>query len=158
MAISWLPQWRPQFCSARTVLLIAVSAALGAGLTTAAPALESWLGRGDSRPAPQPALDSRFVTLGQAYLPELGRAYATAWNEGAKALEAGQPVAAALKGIGQSWDSGRVQLFDRLIASELAKIVADGQPESEVTTANRQALARAWRGFALGLGSPRRWW
>ena len=105
-----------------------------------------------------PALDSRFVTLGRAYLPELGKAYATAWNEGAKALESGQPVAAAIKTVGQSWDSGRGQLFDRLITPELTKIVADGQPESEVTAAARQALVRAWRGFASGLGSPRRWW
>ncbi len=66
----------------------------------------------------------------------------------------GQSVAAALKCVSQSWDSGRVQLFDRLIAPELSKIVADGQPESQVTTADRQALARAWRGFASGLGSP----
>ncbi len=158
MSISWLPLGRLRLCSAKTVVLIAVSAALGGGLATAAPALERLLGHGDSSPTPAPALDGRFVTLGRAYLPELGRAYATAWNEGAKALESGQPVASALKSVGQSWDSGRVQLFDRLITPELSKIVPDGRPESQLTTADRQALARAWRGFASGLGSPRRWW
>ena len=59
-------------------------------------------------------LDVRFIPLGKTYLPELGRVYAAAWNEGARALESGQPVAAALKSVDQSWDSGRVQLFDRL--------------------------------------------
>jgi hypothetical protein len=41
--------------------------------------------------------------LGKTYLLELGRVYAAAWNEGGKALESGQPVAAALKSVGQSW-------------------------------------------------------
>jgi len=43
--------------------------------------------------------------LENTYLLELGRVYAAAWNEGEKAVESGQPVAAALKGVGQSWDS-----------------------------------------------------
>ena len=154
MSISWLPQRRLRLGFAQTVMLIAVSTALGAGLTSAAQALQMRLGLITSSPAPIPAVDSRFITVGRAYLPELGRAYATAWNEGAKALESGQPVAAALKCVSQSWDSGRVQLFDRLIAPELFRIVADGQPESQVTTSSRQALARAWRGLASGLGSP----
>jgi hypothetical protein len=158
MSISWLPQWRPRLCSASTVLVVAVSAGLGAGLTVAAPTLERWLGVSDLSAPPEPVLDSRFVTLGKTYLPELGKAYATAWNEGAKSLEAGQPVAEALKSVSQSWDSGRVQLFDRLITPELAKIVADGKPESDVKADNRQALAKAWRGFAAGLASSRRWW
>jgi hypothetical protein len=51
-------------------------------------------------------LDVRFIPLGMTYLPELSRVYAAAWNQGAKALESGQPVTAALKSVGQSWDSG----------------------------------------------------
>ncbi len=43
-------------------------------------------------------LDVRFIPLGKTYLPELSRVYAAAWNEGAKALESGQPVTATLKG------------------------------------------------------------
>jgi len=51
-------------------------------------------------------LDVRFIPLGKTYLPELSRVYAAAWNEGVKALQSGQPVTAALKSVGQSWDSG----------------------------------------------------
>ena len=68
-------------------------------------------------------LDVRFIPLGKTYLPELSRAYAAAWNEGAKALESGQPVTAALKSVRQSWDSGQVQLFDRLVTPEFSKFV-----------------------------------
>jgi hypothetical protein len=100
-------------------------------------------------------LDVRFIPLGKTYLPELGRVYAAAWNEGARALESGQPVAAALKSVDQSWDSGRVQLFDRLVTPEFSKIVPENQPEGEAKPADLAALTRAWRGFALGLNPSR---
>ena len=59
--------------------------------------------------------------------PSCSRAYAAAWNEGAKALESGQPVTAALKSVRESWDSGQVQLFDRLVTPEFSKfVVGDG--------------------------------
>jgi hypothetical protein len=136
------------------VLLIALSAALGAGLTTVAPDLNRRLAHGDSGPA----IDSRFVSLGRTYLPELGQAYAAAWDRGAKALDSGQSIDEALKCVGQSWDGARIELFDRLISPELSRIIPDGQPESQVTAAGRQALASAWRGLASGLGSRLGWW
>lgn len=145
-----------RLCSSQTVMILAVSIALGAGLTTSAPALQRRAGHDTSSAAPRPDLDERFVRMGQTYLAELGRAYATAWKDGAEALESGQLVAVALERVGQSWECGRVQLFDSLIAPELSKILAEGKLESQVTTANRQALAKAWRGLASGLASPRR--
>jgi hypothetical protein len=156
MLISWFQRWPFRLFPGKTVLLTAVSGALGAGLAVAVLALHGWLGGDGSRPSPPPVLDVRFIPLGQTYLPELGRVYAGAWNEGAKALESGQSVASALKSVGQSWDSGRVQLFDRLITPEFSKIVPEGQAESESTPAGRLALARAWRGFAAGLSAPRK--
>ncbi|MGC1719643.1 MAG: hypothetical protein WA746_11705 [Isosphaeraceae bacterium] len=85
--------------------------------------MHTWLWGDGSKPAPPPLLDVRFIPLGKTYLPELSRAYAAAWNEGAKALESGQPVTAALKSVRQSWDSGQVQLFDRLVTPEFSKFV-----------------------------------
>ena len=85
----------------------------------------------------------RFIPLGKTYLPALSRVYAAAWNEGAKALESGQPVTASLKSVGQSWDSGQVQLFDRLVTPEFSKFVAENQPEAEAKTTDLAALDRA---------------
>jgi hypothetical protein len=100
-------------------------------------------------------LDGRFVPLGQNYLPELGRIYGKAWVEGAKNLESGQSVPAALRTVRTLWDAGRVQLFDRMITPEFSRIVAENRAPSQYTFAERQALARAWRGFAAGLETPR---
>jgi hypothetical protein len=98
-----------------------------------------------------PVVDDRFVALGKAYLPELGKVYASAWTDGAGALEAGQPVDKALQAVSAAWDAGRVSLFDRLITPELVKIVPQGQADSAISPAQRAELARAWRGFASGL-------
>jgi hypothetical protein len=151
MLISWFQRWASRLIPGKTFLLVVVSGALGAGLAVGVPVLRTWLGGDGSRPAPPPVLDARFIPLGKTYLPELGRLYAAAWNEGAKALETGQPAAASLKSVGQSWDTGRVQLFDRLVTPEFSKIVAENKAESEVKPADLMALARAWRGFAAGL-------
>jgi hypothetical protein len=152
MFIQWLRQWRARWLPGKTILIIALSGAVGAGLTVAAPSIIAWIGGGahPTPPAP-PNFDERFIPLGRAYVPELGKAYATAWIEGAKALESGQPVAASLKTVSDSWDTSRVQLFDRLVTPEFAKIVPEGQADADALLVNRMALARAWRGFALGL-------
>ena len=125
------------------MLLVAVSGALGAGLAVGVPALHTWLWGDGSKPAPPPVLNVRFIPLGKTYLPELNRVYAAAWNEGAKALESGQPVTAALKSVGQSWDSGQVQLFDRLVTPEFSKFVAENQPKAEAKPTDLAALALA---------------
>ena len=104
--------------------------------------MHTWLWGDRSKPAPPPVLDVRFIPLGKTYLPELSRVYAAAWNERAKALESGQLVTAALKSVGQSWDSGQVQLFDRLVTPEFSKFVAENQPEAEARPTDLAALAR----------------
>ena len=78
--------------------------------------------------------------------------YATAWVEGAGALESGQPMDKALENVSAAWDAGRTNLFDRLITPELVKILPEGQEPSAITPAQRQELSRAFRGFAVGLG------
>ncbi len=79
------------------------------------------------------------------------KAYATAWVEGAKALEAGRPVDAALAEVGRAWDSGRTALFDRLLTPPFNRVVPEGRDDSATTLADKLALARAWRGLARGL-------
>ena len=78
-------------------------------------------------------------------------AYARAWDEGAIALDSGQPVSAALDLVAKNWTSGRTALFDKLVAPEFAKIVPESIKDSDVTPQERTALAAAWRGFAVGL-------
>jgi hypothetical protein len=157
MLIQWFRQWQSRLLPGKTILLIVLSGTAGAGLTVTAPSIIAWLGGGShpSPPAP-PVFDARFIPLGKAYGPELGRAYAAAWNEGAKALEAGQPVAASLKTVSDAWDTARVQLFDKLVTPEFSKIIPEGQADADALLVNRMALARAWRGFAIGLSTPGR--
>jgi hypothetical protein len=101
---------------------------------------------------PAPPHDPQFVPLGRAYLPGLGKAYAAAWEEGAKGLEAGQPLSAALAAVGKAWDASRTQLFDRMATPEFAKIIPESRKDADITLQQRAAMAAAWRGFALGLG------
>jgi len=65
-------------------------------------------------------------------------------ERGGKGLsnQANRPTA-ALKSVGQSWDSGQVQLFDRLVTPEFSKFVAENQPETEAKPTDLAALARA---------------
>jgi hypothetical protein len=156
MLISWFREARLRLLPGKMSLVVAVSFAAGAGLTAGGPYLAKWLGGNGSDPAPAPLIDKRFIPLGRSYLPELGKQYSAAWNEGAKALESGQSVSSALKCVSQTWDHGRVELFDRLLTPELSKIVPEGQADTETKLVDRLALARAWRGLASGLGT-RRW-
>lgn len=140
----------------KTVLLVLVSAVVGAGLSAGIPPLVHWLEGKKPTPAPAPQVDKTFIPLGRDYLAALGQQYAAAWNDGAKALESGQSVPAALKTVAQSWDHNRSQAFDRLLSPRFAKIVPEGQPEASTKPADRQAMARAWRGLAAGL-TARQW-
>jgi hypothetical protein len=102
-------------------------------------------------PDPGAARDARFAALGRAYLPRLGKAYSSAWEDGAKALEAGKGVSAALEIVSQSWSANRTKLYDEMLTPELAKIVAESVKDSDVTPSERAAMAAAWRGLSLGL-------
>ncbi|WP_165221847.1 hypothetical protein [Aquisphaera insulae] len=133
----------------KTLLLVAVTSVASVGLTGGAiPAALRWW-RGDSAAAP--ALDPRFVAIGRSYVPELGEAYSAAWEDGAKALEAGQGIGEALKVVGRSWEQGRAKLFDRLVTPELSKVIPDGKAESEIEDGDKEAMVRAWRGLAGGM-------
>ncbi|QEH38665.1 hypothetical protein OJF2_72710 [Aquisphaera giovannonii] len=139
----------------KSLMLVAASVVATTGLTTwAMPAASRWLGRGA---ATTRTADPRFVALGRSYIPELGKAYSSAWDDGATALESGQAIGAALKVVSQSWEQGRTKLFDRLVTPELCKVVPDGKPEAELKDADKAAVARAWRGLAAGMKSTGRW-
>lgn len=97
-----------------------------------------------------PGADS-FVAVGRTYLPQLGRAYAGAWEDGAKTLDSGQSVHASLDVVARSWSSNRGALFDRSLAPLFASIVPESTADADVTPAQRAAMAAAWRGLARGL-------
>jgi hypothetical protein len=139
---SLFPGWR-------TFLTITLSAAVGALVSIG---ISNRLRAPDGPvPTPQPPHDRRFVALGRAYLPQLGKAYAAAWEEGAKALDAAQGISSALDVVAKAWTSQRSQLFDKHMAQEFAKVIPEGVKDTELTPQERAALAAAWRGFALGL-------
>ena len=133
--------------SVRTLLTIGLSGLLGG---VVAIGVTVWLGAFDAPPGP--ATDPHFVKAGRAYLPELGKAYAAAWEEGARCLDAGQPLTAAITAVGKAWDANRVQLFDRLASPEFIRIIPESSKDADVTPQQRAAMAAAWRGFASGLG------
>jgi hypothetical protein len=132
--------------SPRTLLTVGLSALLGG-------ALAFGIGAYLREPAgpPAPPQDPQFVRVGRAYLPGLGKAYAAAWEEGAKGLDAGQPLSAALAAVGKAWDTNRAQLFDQMATPAFAKIVPESQKDADVTPQQRAAMSAAWRGFAAGL-------
>lgn len=129
------------------VLLVVVGAcSLGSGL------LFAWLfTRRDDTPSPGD-YDRRFVAVGKAYLSDLGPAYATAWEDGAKVLDAGQSIGMALDTVAKSWEANRKVAGNKRLTPELNKVVAESKPDSEVTSEDRAALAKAYRGLAKGLG------
>jgi hypothetical protein len=142
-----IPGIRDVIPSGRTLLTVALSSLLGAAVAVG---VSARLG-GPAGP-PAPPHDPHFVRLGRAYLPGLGKAYAAAWEEGAKGLEAGQPLSAAIAAVGKAWDANRNQLFDRMATPEFAKIIPESRKDADITPQQRAAMAAAWRGFAWGLG------
>lgn len=133
----------------RTVATVLVSSLASIFLTIA---FFSWVERSKQpAPSPGPPHDPRFVTLGKAYLPQLGKAYAEAWDEGAKELDAGKSITAALDAVSKKWSSNRTDLYDHVFTPEFSRIVAQSVKDSDVTPAERAALAAAWRGLSLGL-------
>jgi hypothetical protein len=145
MVISRLRAWFP---TGRTLVTVIASALVGG---TVVFGISSWLRTHDGGNAAQPPHDARFVTLGRTYLRQLGAVYAGAWNQGAIALDSGQPVSTALDLVAKDWTSGRTALFDKLVAPEFAKIVPESVKDSDITPQERTGLAAAWRGFVVGL-------
>lgn len=137
----------------RYVVTALISSLLGAVLAVAV----SVLVESSNKPAPPPGppSDPRFIALGKAYLPQLGKAYSEAWSEGAKELDAGKTIAGALDVVSQKWTSSRTQLFEHVVTPEFSKIVAESVNDTDVTPAERAALAAAWRGLSLGLAKAK---
>ena len=137
--------------SRRTLVTVALSGALGAALAMFAFARLA----SPKPPVPNPGQpqNPQYVAIGKAYLPLLGKAYAAAWEEGAKQLEAGQSITAALEAVSKAWSANRTELYDHVFTPEFSRIVAESVKDSEVTPAERAALAAAWRGLSLGLGN-----
>ncbi len=145
MFISRMPAWSK---AGRTLAIVIASALVGGIVTIGG---FEWLRSHNSARPSQPPRDAQFAALGRAYLPQLAEAYASAWNDGASALDSGQPISAALDLVGKNWTSGRTALFDKVVAPEFAKIVPESVSDSDVTQQERTAMVAAWRGFAAGL-------
>lgn len=136
--------------SRRTLLTITLSSLLGGILAIG---ISNWLRSQDGpRPSPGPPHDPHFIHIGRTYLPELGKAYASAWDEGAKGLEAGQNLSSGVSAVAKAWDTNRTQLFDRIATPEFLKLIPEAKKDADVTPQERAAMAAAWRGFAIGLG------
>ena len=139
MFISRFSAWFP---TGRTLVTVIASALVGGSATFG---IAAWLRSHEGANAAQPGHDAHFAALGRAYLPQLALAYSRAWDQGAAALDSGQPVSAAIDLVAKNWMSGRTALFDKLVAPELGKIVPESIKDSDVTQAERTALAAAWR-------------
>ncbi len=132
-----------------TLLTVVLSSLLGGILAIG---ISTWLRSPvGPPPGPVPPHDPLFVKLGRAYLLELGKAYATAWEDGAKGLETGQNLSGALSAVAKAWGTNRTQLFDQMATPEFRKLIAETKKDADVTPQERAAMAAAWRGFALGL-------
>jgi hypothetical protein len=105
----------------------------------------------ETKSTQRPSHDPRFVSLGSAYLHRLGGVYAKAWTDGAEALDTGEGISRAVETVARSWSAGRSNLYDQLITPEFGKLLPEGVSDEAVTSAQRVALAAAWRGFAKGL-------
>src|SRR5262249_35497331 len=143
MAITGIRELLP---SPSMLLTVGLSSLVGEAVAIGVPAR---LGEPAGPPAPPP--DPHFRKVGPADPPGVGKAYAGAWEEGAKGLEAGQPFSTAIAAVGKAWDANRAQLFDRMATPEFAKIIPESQKDAAVTSHQRAAMAAAWRGFASGL-------
>ena len=133
----------------RTLLTVVLSSLLGGILAIG---ISTWLrSPGGPRPTPIPPYDPHFVALGRAYLPELGKAYAAAWDEGAKGLEAGQDLSKGLDAVAKAWGTNRTKVFDQIATPEFRKVIAETKKDTDIAPQERAAMAAAWRGFAIGL-------
>jgi hypothetical protein len=147
MSLNQLSSFLP---SRRTLVTVALSSAVGAALAIFAAARLA----APSKPVPDPANlhNEQFVAIGRAYLPQLGKAYAAAWEEGAKQLDAGGGISAALDTVSKTWSANRTSLYDHVLTPEFSRIAAESVNDADLTPAERSAMAAAWRGLSLGLG------
>jgi hypothetical protein len=135
--------------SRRTLFSIVISSLLGGALAIG---ISTWLhSPAEPPPSPQPPHDPHFVHIGQAYITALGKTYASAWDAGAKGLDAGQDLSTSLNAVAKAWSTNRTQLFDQMVTPEFGKLIPETMKDADITPQERAAMAAAWRGFALGL-------
>ena len=144
-----LNQLRLLLPSRRTLVTVALSGTLGAALAMFAYA--QLMTFNQPVPNPEQPQNPQFVAIGKAYLPQLGKAYAAAWEEGAKQLESGGGISTALDAVSKTWSANRTKLYDQMLTPEFSKIVAESVKDADLTPAERSAMAAAWRGLSLGL-------
>ena len=105
-------------------------------------------------PAPpaavNPGVDARFVTIGRAYLPGLAKALADSYESG-EILDAGGTIENSIDVIASSWATNRTNLYNATVTPRLSEIVPPGTAPTDVTAAQRAAIAAAYRGFGKGL-------
>lgn len=97
---------------------------------------------------PPGPLDSLNV-WGQFYTRQLGRAYATAFNRAASAIEAGKSMEEAMAAFEVDWKNARTYAFQiQGLKVRLNALWPEGQP---LTPDGRKKVAAGFREFANGL-------
>jgi hypothetical protein len=138
----------------RTILELAVAALVGAGLVLVALVVAAlWFGGFSPAPTPTVEIDPRFVSIGKAYVNDLGIAWGASLEDGSKILDAGQPIGMADDAVAKAWEANRKAAFNKRVTPELSKVVEQSKDEKTVTAADRSALAKAYRGLAKGASS-----
>jgi hypothetical protein len=151
MLTQWLARVKASLPSRKTVLSLAFAGAFGAGLATSVSSCVPSRIHPNPNPNPTPAPTTDWNAVGKAYLPALGSAYASAWEQGAAGLEAGQGIDVSLGVVASQWASGRTKLFGELVAPEFEKVIPEGTADADISPVQRAALAEAWRAFAASL-------
>lgn len=100
---------------------------------------------------PDPSLDPKFYQLGRTYSGTLASTYADALDAGASMLASGQTLSAAMAGIAKQWESGRSSAFEKSLTPEFARIIPESTKDADITSAQKDAMARACRSVAAGL-------
>jgi hypothetical protein len=91
--------------------------------------------------------------IGRDYPRGLAAAYASAWIDGARALESGRGVSDSLGVVERAWKAGRMSLIDEKLSPFFSEVVPEGQSDAETSHIDRSTLAILWREFAAGLAS-----
>jgi hypothetical protein len=132
-----LPRW---------VVALLIGLAVAAAVPSVLLIHQSW-----QKPAPAPPPRTGLVAVGRAYVPTLATTYADSWEDGAKLLDAGQPVGTALDTVATSWGPRLTAAYNASVTPAFEKVLPQSKDEKDVTPEEKRALAAAWREFARGL-------
>jgi hypothetical protein len=130
-------------------ILIAITAALvGSGITYHV--IQASGGHAAAASTPKVLADPIAATA-QTYGRNLLKVYAAAWRDGARKLDGGSSLEAAINQVSTSWTTGRTAIYATAITPILAKAVPEGTPDADQTAPQKQAAAAAFRSIADGL-------